>query len=136
MKSATATYWMPVTVRQIEHKPSRYEGFGENTPDEINNWFSKGLEYFTDIYGTVIDAYYMVGEVRTNKQGNYDFLLNIVVTGLVDSEVDFEDNILDHWPKDIVEQLKVINEDFSFNNIIGWDYNPVLNNPEWEKYNY
>lgn len=136
MKSATATYWMPVTVRQIEHKPSRYEGFGESTPNEIDEWFTQGLENFTHIYGTVVDAYYMVGEVITNEEGNYDFMLNIVVTGLVDGPFELRENIYDYWPKDIVEQLKVISKDFSFNNIIEWDYNPVLNNPEWEKYNY
>jgi len=136
MKSATAAYWMPVTVSGIRYKHTRYEGFDGKTHDGIDKWFTKALDYFTDIYGTVVDAYYMVSEVRTNEQGNFDFLLSIVVTGLVDSEVDFEDNTLKCWPKDIVEQLKVTYDDFSFESVVGYDYNPILNNPEWKKYNY
>lgn len=136
VKSATAAYWMPVTLRSVEHKPSMYEGFGHNAPGELDDWLEEGLDMFSDIYGTVIDAYYLVSEVIHNEQGNYDFILDIVVTGMVDSEVDFEDNILNHWPKDIVEQLKVANENYTLGNVIGCDYNPILNNPEWDKLNY
>jgi len=134
MNSATSAYWMPVTLKEVDRRPSSYEGFGNNNPEELDAWFNQALDMFTDIYGTVVDAYHIVSEVRTNENSNYDFIINIVVTGLVDSEADFEDNILDHWPTDIVEQLKVASDEFVLANVVGYDYNPIMNNPEWEQY--
>lgn len=125
---------MPVTLKEIDRMPSSYEGFCNNNPEELDDWFNTALDMFTDIYGTVIDAYYMVSDVRTNQNCNYDFIINIVVTGLVDSECDFEDNILDHWPTDIVEQLKVASDEFELANVVCYDYNPITYDPVWKQY--
>jgi hypothetical protein len=135
MRTGTAFYWMPVTFNSIRYKGSTYQGVSGKKLDALEEWFGEGLDNFNYIYGTVVDAYYYVDDVSLNEKSRWDFIINIVVTGIVDSETHFYDVTNDEWPKDIIEQLKTANEDVSSGNIMGWDYNPVLNGPIAERYN-
>lgn len=135
MKSGSATYWLPITVDSIDRIPKQYEGYQGNAHPGIDEWVTEGLDYFTDIYGSVVDAHYITETVSNNSEGNYDFITMIVVTGMTDSEGDFEETIHEHWPVDLIEQLTQATERASMDGIVGYDLNPIRPDPVWSKFN-
>lgn len=135
MISASAAYWTPVVVDNISKPPGRYEGYIETKHKDVDKLFSNALDNFMDIYGTVVDAHYVVEDVSENDSGSYNFTVITVVTGLVDSELDFEDNIYDHWPTDITEQLHVTLDELELDGIVGYDLSPTNAEPLWSKFN-
>lgn len=125
---------MPVVVENVEGEMSRHVGYGGLKQEDVDVWLSESLEYFTDIYGTVVDAHYTVERVNENEEGTYDYILNIVVTGIVDSDGDFGDCVHDLWPADLVEQLRVATERVDMSGIVGYDLNPIQNDTIWCKF--
>lgn len=135
MKSGTAAYWLPVTVDSIDHTPQEYEGFGTANYSEIHDWITDALDVFKHIYGSVIDVYYVVDRVFISRDQNYDFMINIVVTGITNSELDFDNKISNQWPSDLVEQLKVAFPADGYDSFVGYDLNPITSDPVWSNFN-
>jgi hypothetical protein len=136
MNSATVAYWFPVSVNDVQEKPRLYEGYSATAEPPFDPWISQALDIFEQIYGSVIDCHYVVESVRLSETDNYDFILSVVVTAMVDSEADLEDKSRDHWPKDIVEQLRVTAEERELPEVVGYDYNPICSEPIYTKLNY
>lgn len=136
MNSATVAYWFPVTVNDVQKAPRLYEGYSATAEPSFDPWISQALDFFNQIYGSVIDCHYVVESARFTETENYDFILNIVVTAMIDSEVDLENKSRDHWPKDIVEQLRVTAEERELPEVVGYDYNPIRSEPVYTKFNY
>jgi len=135
MKSGSAAYWLPATVSSIDEQKHAYTGYNSTSVFELDAFLNRGLGYFMDIYGTVVDAYYVTQEVVQDKDGNYDFHNRIVVTSLIDGEAEFEDATHEHWPMDLAEQMKEAGNSVTSNKLVKYDLNPVEDGPIWSRLN-
>lgn len=144
MKSATAAYWLPVTVSTVHRRPSKLIGYqskrehdvsAEQSLYGIDEWVKESLDYFKSIYGSVVDAHYVVEDVRRGDNGKYDFHLALVVTGLVDGEQDFQEKVFNNWGLDLVESFKEHSNMTKTSIITGYDLNPLQDEPQWSNYN-
>jgi len=144
MKSATAAYWLPLTVLSIDERPSTQIGYQakreHDLSDEqslygIDEWVKESLDYFKSIYGSVVDAHYVVEDIRRVDGGRYDFHISLVVTGLVDSEDDFQKKVFTNWGLDLAESLQEHSDMTNNSMVTGYDLNPIQDEPQWSKYN-
>lgn len=144
MKSATAAYWLPVTVSTVHRRPSKLIGYRSKREHNISveeslycidEWVKESLDFFKSIYGSVVDAHYVVEDVRRGDNGKYDFHLALVITGIVDSEEDFQKKVFTNWGLDLAESFQEHSDMTEESIITGYDLNPIQDEPQWSKYN-
>jgi len=135
MKSGSAAYSFPIKVELVELGPREYEGYCEEYEEEMHGWITHSLDLFTHIYGMVVDAHYISEGVSIGVDSTYSFVNTIVITGIVNNDSHFQEMAHDHWPSDLVEQLKEGEESCPMENIMRYNLNKINKGPQWTKFN-
>lgn len=144
MHSGSAAYDLVVVVDELSRSKKVITGYNNKQVEGLDLLLEEGLDFFMEIYGTVVDAHYVIDEVskdrivphdEDNEQTQYHCWVQVIITGLTDSEIDFDVTIQEKWPADLVEQINEACDRVESDNLKGYDVNPVNSGPRWSKYN-
>lgn len=135
MKTITASYWLPLQVREPKHDTKKYTGYAGRDHEPVEELMSGVTEDLEDVLGNVAGAHYVNEKVTSAECNACTFHIQVVITGVVAGDADADDNAYQHWPREICEWVKVRADEEKHPEVYGYDLNPVMEGPQFQTYN-
>lgn len=129
MRTATASYWIPIQVREPPEPHGRYTGFQGKKYKPLDEFMSQVIEDMTHIYGNIAGMYYIVEKITDGEFDSCHFHLQVTITGVVAGDADADDYIDEKWPMDLEEWFTERWDEQTSNDLLGYDLNPMLQGP-------